>query len=262
MQKNYEKKKKVNEDVIITKLYNGSVELKFNEKTHRYFIDGKPVKGVTSYTNIINKPALIYWAVNKCADYLIENIEDLANSNDEEYILSMIDDAKKKHTEFKTDAATTGKNVHKWCENYIKASLKKELPELPTDEQELNGVTAFLKWVSEYKVEFLSSERFVFSKKYNYCGIMDAEAIIDGKKCVVDFKTSKGVYNEMCYQVSAYQSAIEEETGEKYTGNKWIVQFGKDSGEFHAYSYKDQDKDFKAFLACMELVNRDKELKR
>ena len=91
--------------------------------------------------------------------------------------------------------------------------------------------------------------------------MMDAEAIIDGKKCVIDFKTSKGVYNEMVYQVSAYQSAVEEETGEKYTGNKWIVQFNKENGEFHAYSYKEQEKDFKAFLACMELVNRDKELK-
>jgi len=100
----------------------------------------------------------------------------------------------------------------------------------------------------------------MYSKKYKYAGIMDAEAIIKKKLCVIDFKTSKAIYPEMRFQVSAYQAAVEEESGKEYQGNKWLARFDKETGEFEVHEFAEQDKDFKAFLATLDLRRRLKEL--
>ena len=89
---------------------------------------------------------------------------------------------------------------------------------------------------------------------------MDAEAIIKKKLCVIDFKTSSGIYPEMRFQVAAYQAAAEEESGKEYLGNKYLVRFDKKTGDFDPHEFAEQDRDFKAFLNCLDLRRRLKEL--
>jgi hypothetical protein len=249
---------------MIHKLYGGKVLLEFDEIRHQFTIDGERILGVTSCTGMIDKSRpLIYWAVGLTKSYLVDNIDTLSKLTDPEQINALIEEAGKQHQIKKEQAATIGSQVHKWVEQFIKAKVKKEVPELPDqkkDPQVFNGVLAFMKWADEHQVKFLSSERFVYSKKHNYAGIMDCEAVINGKKSVVDFKTSNGIYNEMRYQVAAYQAAVEEEEKKKYPGDKWIVRFGKEDGEFEAHQYDDHEKDFEVFLAALTIKRRDLEL--
>lgn len=243
--------------MIITKLYKGTVELCFDEGRHRFTVAGEPVVGVTSCTGIIDKSRqLIYWAVNLSRDFLLLHHKELVADDKGDRILELIEEASKQHQVKKDEAADLGTQAHKWAELFIKAKSKKDIPPIPDNPQVRNAVLAFLKWVDEHEVEFLSSERFVYSKKYRYAGIMDAEAVIGRKRCVVDFKTSKGFYNEFRFQVAAYQAAVEEETGKKYTGDKWIVKFGKETGEFEARQFPEHEEDFKAFLNAMGLRKR------
>jgi len=125
----------------------------------------------------------------------------------------------------------------------------------------LNGVTAFLRWIKEYKVKFIESERLVYSKKYDYVGLMDLKARINGKLALVDFKTSKGVYNEYRYQVAAYLYADQEESGDKYE-ECWIIKFDKDDGNFEAHKIEDFEDDYKAFLGALQVKKREKVLYR
>jgi len=248
--------------MITTKLYDGTIELCFDEARHRFTVNGNPVfPSVTGATGVIDKSRpLIYWAVGLTKDYLMGNLQTLIDDTKGDKIATLIEEAAKQHSIKKQQAADVGTQVHAWVEAFIKAKSKKDWPEIPKEPQVFNGVTAFLKWVDEYEVEFKSSEKLLYSKKYKYAGIMDAEAIIKRKFCVIDFKTSKAIYPEMRFQVAAYQAAVEEETEKEYSGNKWLARFDKETGEFEAHEFAEQDKDFKAFLAALELKRRLKEL--
>ena len=50
--------------------------LKFNAKTHRYWLDGKPIPGVTGLIKGgIPAPALTYWSARTVAEYVADNAE-------------------------------------------------------------------------------------------------------------------------------------------------------------------------------------------
>jgi len=244
------------------KLYDGTIELCFNDATHRFTANGNSVfPSVTGATGIIDKSRpLIFWAVGLTKKYLMGNLQNLIDDTKGDKIAALIEEAVKQHSIKKQEAADVGTQVHAWAEAFIKAKSKKDWPEIPKEPQVYNGITAFLKWVDEYEVEFKSSEKLLYSKKYKYAGIMDAEAIIKRKFCVIDFKTSKAIYPEMRFQVAAYQAAVEEETGKEYSGNKYLARFDKETGEFEAKEFAEQDKDFKAFVNALELKRRLNEI--
>ncbi len=247
--------------MIVTRLYKGEIELCFEEGRHRFTVNGKSVLSVTAATSVVDKSRpLIYWATGLARDFLMENLKKLIADTQGDKIAALINEAVKQHQIKKEKAADVGTQVHDWVEQFIKAKTEKDWPVIPKDPQVYNGINAFLKWVDEYKVKFLSSEKQIYSRKYKYAGIMDAEAIIDRRKCVIDFKTSKAIYPEFRMQVAAYQGAAEEESGKLYSGNKWLVRFGKDDGEFEAHEYAEHDKDYKAFLSALTLRRRLKEL--
>ena len=62
-----------------------------------------------------------------------------------------------------------------------------------------------------HDVQFLSSERVVYSRKHQYIGTMDFDAYVDGVLTAGDFKSSNGLYNTVRAQLSAYIQAAEEE---------------------------------------------------
>lgn len=233
------------------KLYGGQVKVDFYPNSHQYKIDGQRVPSVTSALSCIAKPGLVYWSANVACQYLINILNNNSSITPQD-----IEIAHKQHLAKKEEAATSGTMVHEWAEGYIKGAK----PTFPEDQEVMNGVSAFLQWVDQHNVKFISSERFVYSLSRNYVGQMDAEAEIDGKLCVIDFKTSKGIYKEMLYQTAAYQKAAEEE-GSRYTGGRWIVRFDKETGEFEAKQFDDLESDYNAFLAALTLKKREEELK-
>jgi hypothetical protein len=257
-------------------LYNGEVEVDYYPNSHQYKLkrDGKKVLkkpenqlSVTNILGIIEKPMLRQWAVNRACDLLLRKVvEGVAIT------IECIEEARFEHVRFAKQEADLGTLVHCWAEAYIIAKVNNsQAPELPEDERVLNGVLAFLRWVKEHNVQFVSCERLVYSRKHKYVGRMDAEAIIDGRKRVVDFKTSNGIWTEHRYQTVAYQRAAEEE-GSVYEGPRVIARFQKDdkydkegklimkAGDFEAMEFNDEAKDFKTFLSALVIRKREKEL--
>jgi len=240
-----------------TKLYKGKIEIDFDENRHIFYKNAKSITSVTAVTGIVDKSRpLIFWAVKLAKEFLINNW-DVQKKITELEKLALLDEAARQHTIRKEAAATIGDLIHQWASDHI----LKEKPEIPDDEQVRNGVIAFLSWVKKSKIKFDSSERVVYSKKYNFAGILDATGKIDGKPVIIDFKSSKGIYNEMRYQLAAYWFADQEESGKKYDRG-YIVQFGKESGEFNALEISRQEyqKDFRAFLGALLVKTREKEL--
>lgn len=243
-----------------TKLYDDSVELVFNEGKHTYTIDNEVIQGVTGVCGVINKPALIPWAVKTCETFLLNNLEP-GKAYDEVEIAEIASEMKKQHRKQTSSAATIGTLAHNYIEGVIKHKLGiwDNPPKKPANELALNAISAYAKFSKKYEIEYHASEPKVYSKLYGYAGTLDIDATINGKRCIVDLKTSSGIYPEMWLQTAAYQQARQEELGVKYA-ERWILRIGKD-GEFEYKTSTEFDKDIEAFVAALTLRKRLQEMK-
>lgn len=268
----------------IFELYKGKVKIKFiwdpdNSKTHEYYLvkedNNKRLCGVTTHIGVLDKPALIPWAVSVAVDFIRDHMDVLKETDDPDEILKM---ARAEADKQKDVAADIGKAIHTWIESHIKG----EEPDMPEDPKVIQGVNSFLDWVNENKVTFLWSERVVYSKKHGYVGTADLGIKIGinghrGKKYLADIKTGNGIYAEVKQQTAAYEKALEEE-GDKYDG-RWALRISKDTEEEYLAKQKKKldagkiktippykvfealfldkdsksiDRDFKAYLASIE----------
>lgn len=244
-------------------LYSGRVLLEFDEKKHIYTVGGVKQLSVTGITDIINKPALMYWAVNCTLEHIEANLKP-GQSLDEIQIKTLLADAKGANRRVSQKAADIGTLVHAYAEAFIKAELGMGThPEYPINEAIRNGVDAFTQWWDQFHVVPVASEEKVYSEQYSYAGTLDLDAEVDGKRCIVDFKTSSGIYPEMWLQTAGYQLAREEELNTRYDG-RWIIQFSKADGRFKAesrLSRRDYFADRDGFLGALALKRRLEEMK-
>ena len=247
------------EETKIVKLYDGKVEIKFVtdhfDKHDYYDIKGKRLYGVTYYSGIIDKSAaLLYWAVDMMGQFLLQE-RDRGNNIITEPI---IETAKREYRNVKKEAADIGKEIHAWIGDKITGKD----PEIPDNKKVVNGITAFLRFQKEHNVQWLESERLVFSKKYKYPGTADAIGKMGKDLVLFDFKSSKpsktspdGIYPEHAIQTAGYQLAYEEETGKKIS-HRVIIALDKETGDFRFREFKDNVKDKKAFINCVNLRRR------
>lgn len=255
-----------------TTLYNGEVEVVFTPGNHTYKVNGEKPVSVTTALGIIDKPALVRWAVKLMKTYLLtlKNEDGHGHISEEDIIV-----ASNLHLDRKRDAGATGTLVHEWAEAYIKGLN----PPMPTDPRVQYGVIAFLNWVKEYDIRFVASEKIVYSRKHNYVGIMDDSFTMGREDHKIihagDFKTGGAIYDEYRFQVAAYEEADTEESGIVY-GDKWIIRFAKEdkydektgelierAGTFEAVCIPSSEHaaDFAAFLAAKTIYLRKAELK-
>lgn len=233
------------------KLYQGAV-IRFDDEKHRFWNEkGEALLSVTSITGVIDKSApLMGWAVNQMGDYLLA-------SKEKKITEELINKAKREYRRLTKEAADIGTQIHQWVSDWI---LGKK-PEMPVDERVVNGITAFLKFQKENKIKWVESERVIYSRKHQYAGILDAVGKMGRDLVLIDFKSSNGIYPEFFLQTAGYKIAYTEETGKKID-KRLIIRFGKDTGEFEAKALDGDKKDERAFLACLQLKKRLRELQK
>jgi len=248
-------------------LYDKKVELIFDDIRHTYEANGELVYGTTSITGVLDKPALKFWAVNMAIGVLEEKLVP-GESLDEVEIKSLLEDARRAHMKRLSKAADIGTMIHKWLEEYVSAVINKtKIPKKPVNKEMQNAIDAFLKWIKDSNVEFISSEQKIYSRKYHYAGTFDLEALVNGKRTIIDFKTSKAIYPEMLLQTSAYLKAKQEETGKEYDGGVIILRLSKEDKDKRIESFEvvkdtNVENHFKCFLACLDIYTWKMDIKR
>lgn len=237
----------------IYKLYNGEVDLHYDDAKHQYFVDGKIVPGVTGVMEIINKPALVGWAAKMCSEFLLRNLKP-GQPLDEIEITTLANQMKRAHRVHADRAADIGSLAHLYIENVIKYRLGINLipPVSPVNEEAKNCIAAFTAWVSANQVKWIASEAKIYSRTFFYAGTLDIDAEINGERCIVDIKTSNGIWPEYLLQTAAYQQAREEELGVQYDA-RWILRIPKDGGVIEAKRYSNFERDFSAFASALVL---------
>jgi hypothetical protein len=248
----------------VTKLYGGKIDLLFDDKRHIYYVNGKVIDGVTTVIGVIDKSGpLMYWCANLTKEYLSEKLKP-GISFDEIEIKDMLDSASRQYLIKRDKAADIGTCVHKFCEDYINFKLgKSEQPEEPINPLIKNGANSFLKWVTDNNVEFVFTERKIYSQKYGYAGTLDILGKVNGNLAIIDIKTSKGIYSSYHLQVAAYREALIEEL-DLDIKESWILKLGKEDGSFEAKRIDsngdNHKKDFEGFFGALKVYRRIKEL--
>ncbi len=179
----------------------------------RYTLDGKPLTGVTTITNMQNKSFLIPWAAKEAYTHCL--------TLDKSGIKEVLKTKAYAHTQKSKHATDKGTIAHEYVERFINHYIETStyLREVIEDQEIRNSVTRFYDWAEEKKVEFLASEIAVYSRKFWYAGTFDFVCRIDGKLLLGDFKTSKQIDETYFGQAAGYVIAIEEHNPEhKFDG--------------------------------------------
>jgi len=218
--------------------------------------EGKKWVSVTSYQNIIEKPALKQWAANMCSQEVIRLYEAGELQIDTGAILPLplfndkIHAARMAYRTASDKAKDIGTEVHDMAENYL---LGEKVITKGRDEKVMICFNAFMDWVSDNSVMSIHGELAVAHTGYRYAGRLDQLCLVNGVETVVDFKTSSGFYPEHGMQNAAYLRAYERMCDKKVPGCI-VAIFKKTGGKPVIKDISDRvDVYFEASMAALEL---------
>lgn len=238
-------------------------DLQFDEKKHTYSLDGQKMKSCTTILGIISKPALIGWAAGEVVKYIKENCEFVKDGDVAPWYVvteNELEKAKSAHRKKKEKAADWGTLVHKAIEIYIKTKAIPTAVEVGGENvvlslEHMTSINNFVKWAEDNKVEFLESEKRIYSEEWMVAGTCDFVCKIDGKLYVGDLKTSSGIYEEYFLQTAAYGKMMMEMGLYDHFDHLVIVNCKKD-GTIDTVIRKDVAGNIKCFEAALTLHNR------
>lgn len=211
-------------------------KLKKASKAHiRYRTsDGTIVPGATTITGLANKPFLVTWA-NRLG---LEGIDS---------------------TKYVDEAASIGTLAHAM----VVANLENDemdMSQYSPAQIDLaeNALISFFEWKGRHELKPIFCEKPFVSDTMKYGGTVDCYCELDGKKVLLDFKTSKAVYDEHFAQVSAYAELLKE-AGYPVDECR-ILRIGRDETEgFEERTVTDPSKYFACFKDLLNFYYHKKD---
>lgn len=213
-------------------------ELKTVSRAHVVYktSDGKRVPGTTTITGLLNKPQLVAWA----------NRLGLEGIDSSKYV-----DA----------AAEVGTAAHRMIECHLTGeTFETERYSPHTVGLAENALISFYEWADRHRVRVIATEMQLVSDRLRYGGTIDCLCEMDGELTLLDFKTSKAIYDEHFIQLAAYRALLEE-AGHKVARCR-ILRVGRDESEgFEERSMSDTSKHFEIFQHLLAVYYLRKELR-
>ena len=177
------------------------MSIRFSEKAHRYWLDGKPIPGVTTLIKGgVPAPALTYWAAKTVAEWVADHdaeVEQLRGMGRNAMVAAL----KETPWAARDEAAVRGTDVHALAEELVHGR------EVDVPEHLLGYVEGYARWLDLWQPTPVLVEKMVANRKHWYAGRFDLIADISGTRWMLDVKTAKGVYGDNALQVDAYRNA-------------------------------------------------------
>jgi len=199
--------------------------------------DGILVPGVTTVLSVLNKPALVKWANNLG----LQGIDS---------------------TKYRDAMADIGTLAH----YVIMCHLKNQTPVLDDYSPEQidkaeNCSLSFYEWEKNHPLEPVLIEEPLVSEEFQFGGTVDCCAKCNGDLLLVDFKTGKGIYSEMFYQLAAYRQLLVEHGHD--VGSARILRIGRSEDEgFEEQVRTNLDNEWAIFEHCLQIYQLQKKLKK
>ena len=123
-----------------------------------------------------------------------------------------------------------------------------------------NSLIKYWDWEKGKSVKPVLAETPLVSELYQYGGTIDYLAEINGEITLIDFKTGKGIYPEMFYQVAAYSQLLLENG--HLVKDARILRIGRDEQEgFEERAIGNLGKYLELYLHALAIYKLQKELK-
>jgi hypothetical protein len=157
------------------------------------------------------------------------------------------------------EAADFGTRVHALVESSIKGEALPDIATLP--EQVQSGLNAYLTWASMTKLKIVEQEVSMTSEVHQFGGTLDAIGEINGELCLLDWKTSKAVYQDMLIQLAAYNILWTENFPDRPLHGFHLCRFSKEHGDFSHHFWKSLPEAHEQFILLRRAYDLDKQLK-
>jgi len=175
---------------------------------HLYYFNGAgPWPGVTTVTDVLDKPALTKWHREQVALAAIANAERLIADREAANV-----DAAVAYLLATRTAATDGRERGSRIHTALEAVLRRE--PVDVDRRDVPAVEGARAWLNQQGVQPLEVEAFLIHETIGYGGTCDLIATIGGETWLLDWKTSKSVawpdgkvYTDLKLQLAAYARA-------------------------------------------------------
>ena len=113
------------------------------------------------------------------------------------------------------------------------------------------------------KLEIVAQEMQLVSEQYRFGGTPDAIGMIRGELCLVDWKTSNGIYSDYLLQIAAYRLLWEENHPDQpLNGGFHLCRFSKEHGDFAHHYFRELDDARKMFIHLRAAYEFDATLKK
>lgn len=177
--------------------------LRFTESTHRYYLDGRPVPGVTTILGVLDKPAIPRWAAAQVAEYVADHfdaVEHLRAMGRDPMVAAL----KGIPWQKRDDAAARGSTLHKFAEQILRGE------EVEPPDELFPVVENAVRFMDEWDIDPILIEYPCASREHWWAGTGDLIARYrnpsSGRRGVgyFDWKSARGVYAEHSMQFAAY----------------------------------------------------------
>ena len=245
--------------------------------TNPYYVDGKRVPGVTTIiSKCSEKGGLKWWAAKLAANMFADEIRKLDELPTENDLARIHDLAYYAHRNSVQAAATAGTIAHDMVEQFIVSNTTEfDVQEKfdCTEEIADHATTAFggfLEWFGANKIEVTHTELPLLSQKHRFGGTLDgaggcgAAILVKGKRSLLDWKTSNGLYVDHLIQVAGGYKILWNENfpDDQIDGGYHIVRFDKNHGGFAHHFWPDIPGADEAFLHMRGLYELLKPLEK
>lgn len=146
----------------------------------------KYIPGSTTICSILNIPALVKWANNLG----LKGIDSDVYVENEARIGTLI------HAILNSHVTKTEVDLSEYSEEEIRTAEE--------------SFFRYIEWEKDQEIETIFAEKTLISNDLRYKGVIDFYCKLNGKYTLVDFKTSKNIYDGHILQVSSYLTLLKE----------------------------------------------------
>lgn len=172
--------------------------LTYQERAHRYSVNGERVPSVTGITGVLDKPGLPWAAARETALWALHNRELVDQLGADAWLRT----ANGVHRDVWNAKRDRGTDLHASADALVTTGYV----DVPEEQRAL--VESAADFLDRWDVKPIFNETPVFSLEHKYAGRPDLIAeLSDGNTWLLDFKTGSGVYPEMALQLAGYRYA-------------------------------------------------------